>query len=355
LRQLIQAGPFWREGGGDVRMQPPMANNFNLLRLAFAMMVLVYHIVIVFPQWTTMRDLTGLLAEIGVQGFFVLSGYLVYASFENSSSLAVYIEKRLRRVYPAYAVVILICTVAALIVSSAARADLAGVARYAGWNLVFANFMAPSILGIFVDNPTTVVNASLWTLKIEVMFYLILPLLVWLLRGAGRCAWIIVVLIYMGAEAWRFGLNSIGKYDFAHQLPGQMSFFITGMLFYALKLDGWRIHVAGLLGAILFAATLIWVYAEPLRALGLGALAIWAATGFVRLPDAARFGDLSYGIYIVHFPIIQTVAVLDIFQINRWLGVGVAVTTSIIAAFLLWHLVEKPALRSDSAYRRQKA
>lgn len=336
-------------------MQPPAANNFNLLRLAFAMMVLAYHIVLFVPQWTTTRGLAGLLAEIGVQGFFVLSGYLVYASFENSSSLGVYVEKRFRRVYPAYAVVILACTVAALIISPAARADLAGVARYAGWNLVFANFMAPSIPGVFVDNPAIVVNASLWTLKIEVMFYLILPLLVWLLRGAGRCAWIIVVLIYMGAEAWRFGLNSIGKYDFAHQLPGQMSFFITGMLFYALKLDGWRIHVAGLLGAILFAASLIWVYAEPLRALGLGALAIWAATGFVRLPDAARFGDLSYGIYIVHFPIIQTVAVLDIFQINRWLGVGVAVTTSIIAAFLLWHLVEKPALRSDSAYRRQKA
>lgn len=335
---------------------PHTGNNFNLLRLVFALMVVAYHTVIAVPQWWwTLRIETGVLAEIGVQGFFVVSGYLVYASFENSSSLGVYAEKRIRRLYPAYAVVILACAAAALIVSPAARADLMGVARYTGWNLVFANFMEPHLPGIFVQNGGTQVNGALWTLKIEVMFYLVLPLLVWLLRAAGKHVWLVFLLIYVASEAWRFGLNSIEQYDLAHQLPGQMSFFITGMVLYRQHLSGWRIHAAGLLGACLLAASIVSELAEPVRALGLGALVVWIATGWVRLPDPARFGDLSYGIYIVHFPIIQTIAVLGVFQIDRGLGVAAALTTLVIAALLLWHLIEKPALRADSAYRRAKA
>lgn len=76
-------------------------------------MVSAYHVVLIIPEWVDVRSLTSLFAEIGVQAFFGLSGYLVYARFENSSSLAVYVEKRFRRLYPAYATVILACAVAA--------------------------------------------------------------------------------------------------------------------------------------------------------------------------------------------------------------------------------------------------
>lgn len=332
---------------------PHTDNNFNLLRFIFAGMVVAYHVTLAAPQWWwTLREPMGELAEIGVQGFFVLSGYLVYASFENSKSLTLYAEKRFRRLYPAYAVVILTCAVAALAVSPEARADLAGVLRYVGWNLAFANFMEPSLPGVFVGNEHTEVNGALWTLKIEVMFYLILPPLALLLRVLGKYAWAAFFAIYVGAEAWHAWFTHIGQFELARQLPGQMSFFITGMVLCRLQLDGRRIHIAGSLGAILFVVSLLSSYGEPLRALGLGCLAVWAATGLIRLPDAARFGDLSYGVYIVHFPIIQTVAVLGVFSSDRWLGAGVSIGLSVLAAFILWHLVEKPALRRDSAYRR---
>lgn len=335
---------------------PHTDNNFNLLRLILALMVVAYHIVLVVPQWWwTVREPVAEIAEIGVQGFFVLSGFLVYASFENSKSLGIYAEKRFRRVYPAYAVVILACAGGALAVVPETRADLIGVLRYVGWNLIFANFMEGGLPGVFVENEGSPVNGALWTLKIEVMFYLILPLLVLLLRAAGRYAWALFLLIYVGAEAWRIWLTQIEQHELARQLPGQMSFFITGMILYRQQLDGWRIHTAGLLGAILFALSLVSSYCEPLRALGLGCFAVWAATGLIRLPDAARFGDLSYGIYIVHFPIIQTVAVMGVFRMDRWLGVGVSVGLSVLAAFILWYLIEKPALRRDSAYRRPQA
>ena len=92
--------------------------------------------------------------------------------------------------------------------------------------------------------------------------------------------------------------------------------------------------------------------AEPLRAIGLGSVAIWAATGLPRLIDAARFGDLSYGLYIVHFPDHP-----DGDGAGRLCGGSrsrafqLRPSPASCAALLLWWLVERPALRSDSAYR----
>ena len=327
-------------------------NNFNVLRLAFALFVVVYHLVVLSaaPEWAYLEGPFSLMAEIGVQGFFVLSGYLVYASLDRSASLGLYAEKRVRRLYPAYAVIILVCAAASVAFVPEARANLVAVAEYLGWNLVFANFMAPEIPGIFANNPMHEINGALWTLKIEVMFYIILPVLAWLLRAFGVARWLLIALIYAGAEAWRVLLTEQGQLELSRQLPGQMSFFITGMALHHLALRGPWLHFAGLAGAVLLAASLLVEMMEPLRALGLGAVAIWIATGWPRLPDAARFGDVSYGIYIVHFPIIQVAMTLGLFA-SPWAGAGAALGVSFGVALLLWYAVERPALRKDSAYR----
>lgn len=331
---------------------PHTANNFNLLRLVFALFVVVYHLVVLSAAagWSHLEAPLSLLAEIGVQGFFVLSGFLVYASLDRSASIGLYAEKRFRRLYPAYAVVVIVCAAAGYAFSSDSRANPLAVGEYLGWNLVFANFMAPELPGVFAGNPMTEVNGALWTLKIEVMFYLVLPVLAWLLRLFGRAHWMLMIAIYAGAEAWRYFLADMGQVELSRQLPGQMSFFITGMALYRLSLAGARMHIAGLAGAALLTVSLLVDVLEPARALGLGLVAIWIASGWPRLPDAARFGDLSYGVYIVHFPIIQTVVALGLFT-APWTGAGVSLAAAVVAALLLWYLVEKPALRRDSAYR----
>jgi peptidoglycan/LPS O-acetylase OafA/YrhL len=335
-------------------------NNFNLLRLAFALMVAVYHVVALsnVPAWKGVEAPLSLLAEIGVQGFFVLSGYLVFASLERSSSLTLYAEKRVRRLYPAYAMVVVVCASAALVMSPAARADIGAVARYLGWNLTFLNFLEPNLPGIFEANRFSEINGALWTLKVEVAFYLLLPMLAFLFRKTGWARWILVVAIYAGAEAWRGWLPAMGGPDhsgamveLARQLPGQMSFFVTGIAFRMLNLGGWKLLAVGLAGAALFAISIVLPEAAFVRAIGLGAVAIWVARGLPRLFEAARFGDLSYGLYIVHFPVIQTVAAAGLFA-TPLVGAGVAALAALIAALLLWHMVEKPALRADSAYRK---
>jgi peptidoglycan/LPS O-acetylase OafA/YrhL len=335
-------------------------NNFNLLRLLFALMVVVYHAIALpgIAGWQQAESWTSVGAELGVQGFFVLSGYLVWASLERSASLGLYAEKRARRLLPGYVTVVLVCALVAVILVPAARADLAQLASYLGWNLAFLNFMAPTLPGVFEGNRFAEINGALWTLKIEVMFYLILPILAFVMRIAGKQRWILFVVIYVAAEAWRLLLGQAGAAqggmltELSRQLPGQMSFFITGIALCAWRNDlNWRSMIAPF-GLGLLVLSLVFPQAAPLRAAGLGIVAVWLAVGIPRTFNAAAFGDLSYGLYIVHFPILQVVIAMGLFAASPALGLTVAGAASLIAALLLWWLIERPALRTDSAYRR---
>lgn len=343
-----------------ITARPDHENNFNLLRLLFAVGVAVYHLTLLpgVASLHAFTPITSVAAQIGVQGFFVLSGYLVYASLQRSRSLGIYAEKRVRRLYPAYAVVIIACVIGALVFSEASRGNLASVTNYFLANMAFLNFLKPELRGVFAGNPLTEVNGALWTLKIEVMFYLILPIVGLLIRLAGRYRLALLGAIYVGAEAWRIYFSqvphdgAVGLFDLEHQLPGQMSFFIVGVGCWLMR-DKiiWKWWLV--LGAFaLLAASFASPWLLPLRALGLGLVSVWVAVGIPRLFDPARFGDLSYGVYIIHFPIIQVVVAMGLFKESPGQGIGISAFAILIAALLLWHLVEKPALRADSAYRR---
>lgn len=338
-----------------------LRNNFNLVRLILAGLVVIYHLDVlqrVRPGpdtgWFSLGAELG--AELGVQGFFVLSGYLVWQSLERSASLADYASKRARRILPAYAAVVAGCAILALVLSEAAREDIVGVGRYLAANLIFLNFLEPNLPGVFGSNPAPEVNGALWTLKIEVGFYILLPLLAAVARTAGRLRWLVFVAVYAGAEAWRLILGHLSA-DYpvadllARQLPGQMSFFVTGIALACWKDRlAWR-FLLPMAGLALLVLSVLAPWAEALRAMGIGIVVVWLAAGVAPLPDAARYGDISYGLYIVHFPIIQACVAAGLFSMAPTLAGACAAGLSVLAAFMLWHLVEKPALRRDSAYR----
>ena len=76
-----------------------------------------------------------------------------------------------------------------------------------------------------------------------------------------------------------------------------------------------------------------------------------------RLPviPAARFGDLSYGIYIYGWPVEQGVVWLLGGRAAWWQVFLLALPAAAALAFLSWHLVERPALRLKPAARRSPA
>jgi len=114
-------------------------NRFDFLRLLFAGAVALYHAVFLSGMNKRGAWESGLAqaAELSIQGFFIISGCLVLGSLVRSEKIGLYAEKRFRRLYPAYAVVILIPAFIALVVST----NFKGVLDYVLPNLAFLNFL----------------------------------------------------------------------------------------------------------------------------------------------------------------------------------------------------------------------
>ncbi len=337
-------------------------NNFDFLRLVFALSVVCYHGYALSREPALAILAKFFNADLAVKAFFVVSGYLVVMSCERSSSFASYASKRVRRIYPAYFAIIVVCATAGAISSAMSVADYArsGALRYLGANLVFLNFLAPVLPGIFESNTMREVNGALWTLKIEVMFYALVPLLVLAVRRlkiapvlAALYAASIAYALAMGAwhASGRCGLCA----QLEHQLPAQLTCFLVGSALYL-----YRREAAGrwpALGALAVAAAVADAYftqrfvhpaAEPMW---LGIAVVYAACEAPYLGNFARFGDLSYGTYIIHFPVIQTAVTLGWFARDPWPAFVSCVAITLAAAYASWHVVEKPFLSVRSHYR----
>ena len=360
-----------KRGMPAAQMQEPMTeqirqNRFDLLRLIFATTVFIGHAYIL-PQALTLpqaEQVFAITSELAIEGFFIISGGLVYGSYLRSRTLAGFSGKRVRRLYPAYAAIILIPAILAMALVPEAQENLTETGKYILANLVFLNFLQPDLPGVFQDHRFSAVNGALWTIKIEVMYYLGVPILVWLMTLFGRYKLGLLVFIYIAAEAWRLGFTHLGLetstalwHELSRQLPGQMSFFISGVVLWDQR-DLVRRHwlPVGAIGmAVLLASYL--PGCEPVRAIGLCALVGSIAFSPGPALNAARFGDFSYGIYITHFPITQTAIALGLFATSAsiWIGYGVVAAMTLISAVALWHLIEKPFLHKKNWYRQREA
>ncbi|HET9699841.1 MAG TPA: acyltransferase, partial [Burkholderiales bacterium] len=210
------------------------ANNFDLVRFVLAAIVFLFHAGGLSGRPELEPLSRWLSAEFAVQAFFTVSGYLIFMSYERSGTLGQYFERRVRRIYPAYAFVVLAGAAGGLALTRLAPADYLAspeLWRYVGWNLLFLNFLQPTLPGVFEANPLAVVNGALWTLKVEVMFYLSVPLLVWLFRRLPRAA--CIAALYLLSVAYTLILRELVQAPgvlerLQFQLPGQLTYFLAG-------------------------------------------------------------------------------------------------------------------------------
>ena len=341
-----------------MRIAVPLRNNFDLLRFVFAAAVVLYHarILSAAPELSFLRVLS---ADLAVKAFFVVSGFLVFMSFEQSRSTREYFGKRIRRIYPAYVTVVVGAAILGAFITELPWGQYfsSDLLRYLAANLVFANFLALNLPGVFAHNPLTEVNGALWTIKIEVMFYATVPALAWL--GARRSQFAVLATAYAIGIVWTFGFatmaaqsGSILYAKLSHQLPGQLGYFASGALcyYYLPELQKrWGVAAAlGTLGVIIastFPVTQIIV--EPAA---IALIVTFLALGMRHLGNFARYGDLSYGVYIIHVPLLQTLVAAGIFERSPFGGLAIAIALVIALAFACWHFVEKPFLQRGSHY-----
>ena len=251
-------------------------NNFDLLRLLFAGTVCLLHAhdLSGFQQldWITivLAPTKEMQIFFAVKAFFVVSGFLIFMSFERSSSFSSYISKRVLRIYPAYFTIVMLCALGLVAVSSKPLNDYfsLGWFKYVAANLSFLNFLQHTLVGVFESNKLAVVNGSLWTLKIEVVFYLTVPLLVWLFRRFYRFPILVLVyclsVIYAGLMTTIAQRTGSGIYvELARQLPAQLCYFMAGAFFYY-YLPLFERHVRYFIVAAVVILAINWVYPLPL-------------------------------------------------------------------------------------------
>ncbi len=340
----------------------PHKNNFDLLRLWLAFSVCFAHLGEISGVSAFLPLANYFYSGIAVDCFFVVSGFLIFRSFDRSSSTLSYLNKRVRRIYPAYLTVVLAAAILLPLLFSDSATDILFSKewfRYLFSNLSFLNFLQPELSGIFHNNPLQVINAPLWTIKVEVMFYLSVPLIFLLFRN--RKQWLVLGSLYIASIIYSFcflAMHESSNLDIylklEKQLPGQLSFFLSGgalYFYYALFRKYWKVTVSSA-AVLLIISSQYALVAQLFYPISLAIIVIFTALIFPYLGNWGRFGDMSYGVYIYHFPLIQIFTTLSLFKTQPWLGFLALLAAIISTAFLSYRYIERPFLKRSSHYRQ---
>jgi len=333
-------------------------NNFDLIRLVLATTVFFVHIshLTRLPSFAFFDNF--LNSGVAIDAFFVVSGFLIFMSYEKSSSLKSYFLKRINRIFPGYFCVILACAFLLFFIANRSLSQYFSLAwfQYIIANLSTLNFIQHSLPGVFTDNAIPAVNGALWTIKIEVMFYFMVPLIALLLPKTKK--FVLILGLYFFAVCYSTFMNTMAKhldsnifYILERQLPGQLAFFMSGaLLFYYYPHFNRYAFVYLLLAIVGYIISQIFglyiIYPMSLAVIVVGIASIGKYLG-----NWGKFGDFSYGIYIWHFPVIQIFIHFELFDKMPYLTLILLIITVLTLAYLSWHLIEKPFLSRKSHYR----
>ena len=336
-------------------------NNFDLLRLAAAAVVLASHSFVVvgaaephvghFP-----------LGTLGVEIFFAISGFLVAKSWCFQPRLGAFVAKRGLRILPALLVTLLACAlVLGPIVSSLSAGDYFGslaAERYVVDNV--ASVVSAGVLvdvshhlpGVFATNPKGSVNLSLWTLPIEVRAYVLVALLgvAGLLRKGMPLA--AAGFLALSLTPGGFGGSAL---EFLRGADGETAHLVALFAVSALAWT-WRVRISLRvdLAAAALAALVLSIGTPAERVVLLVAIPYLVLFLAYRSPGRlrvlTRHADVSYGLYLLAFPVQQTI-------VHAWAGSPpppavvalIALPITYLLALASWHGVEKRALRLKGA------
>jgi peptidoglycan/LPS O-acetylase OafA/YrhL len=344
----------------------PNRNNFDLIRLAAALQVAGTHALPYFvPESRSWYLLRFIELFPGVPVFFFVSGFLISKSFEKNSNLAEYARNRALRIYPGLIVCFLASLAAVALCGyfSAVHPPLATLLAWVAAQLSFLQFYNPGFMRHF---GVGVLNGSMWTVAVELQFYVLVPVLYALLRpiqsaprrinrvlyGLIALFWLANALYVAGTPRYEsalwfklvgvsfapwfymFLVGVFAQRNCSRLLPWLGGRWAPALAVYCL--------LAGL-GSTLLRLNLGNTIGLPLF-LALAALTFAAAFTHPQLADRLlRRNDISYGVYIYHMPVVNLLIALGL--AGSAVGFPAALGLTLICAGLSWLLVEKPAMR----------
>jgi len=329
-------------------------NNIGTLRYIAALMVLFghgYNLCIGKHGWLdpiskwliTISPFRKALPGLGVMLFFVVSGYLITASFIRRGHLIEYLIARILRIYPALIAAVIFCAlIVGLHVTELPKTDYLlhmHTLKYLVYNctLIRIQFHLP---GVFSSLPWKGgINGSLWTLPIEVWMYIIVG--AFGLAGIFKKSYIynllaIILILLSVAKPENFlllldpkhaylGLSFLfGSILYVNKIP--LNFYGLCMLGCASFL-AWKTPYYHFISLSFYAYLVLMIGLHP----------------NIRLPKLDKYGDFSYGLYLYAFPFQQ----LSIYYLGSNSPMLINITALIGAmgmSVISWHLIEKRAL-----------
>ena len=335
----------------------PRRNTLDAVRVVLALVVAVSHGIVMRtgdePRWGNST-----LGDLAVDGFFVLSGFLVTGSYQRiaastgHASLWTVVRfgwHRFLRIMPGFWVCLLVL---ALLVAPLA-AVLEGrpaitpfVTDPSSLDFLVNNaalfIRQYGIAGLLSENPDPFVfDGALWTLVFEAMCYVLLGALGWC-GVVRRRRWVVLLL---AAALWGLLVaQSLGVDTVIGDLTTRLVLmFLLGVATYLFREripigPAWAVAAAILLVGCLAAVHDYRIVAAP----ALTYLIVYLGTG---LPRPVRLRtDLSYGIYIYHYPTEQLLMLSSAAMLPTVTFVALSLAAVLLPATASWYLVEKRSL-----------
>ncbi len=338
-----------------------------------AMLVLLFHFWTIYwnekPISLFGFDVTTPFAagHIGVDMFFVISGFLVFLSLIRSSSIASYIHKRFWRIVP----LAVFFTVSIFLINQ----DFSSLGIK---NLITHLSFTQS----FFFDTAKGLNPVMWTLTVEMLFYALLPILLWLGRRKLWHFWFFLLALTAANFFYRYWLidffahwNAMERIFYSEQLWGRFDQFVLGIglgniwifrdkirltlqkcssIYILLGLVGFFVSVTlfAELGSSFRDSTFLQVFLHFFVGLSfalflLGYLFTSRKIQQIFAPKFILFlGLISYSIYLWHFPVIL--------QLHKhypdpiW-GAVFSIGGTIALSTLSFFLIEKPFLKKKHA------
>jgi peptidoglycan/LPS O-acetylase OafA/YrhL len=332
-------------------------NNFDFVRLLFASLVIITH---AYPlsgldekgDW--LSQITNgqiVFSYVGVKGFFVISGYLIFQSLERSKSFLDYYWKRFLRLFPALLVVLILTIILAPFVYQ--NNSISYITNIDVWSYIPNNLSLYRtqyyISGIFENNPYKgAINGSLWTIKYEFTMYVILSFLFFFKGNNNLLRSILIFSFVMLVVGYVFFFDYLSQFGFI--LGGGLllelgSFFIAGSLLASFKIENIKhFSYLALLSLIIIVLALSFDFFRDITLFTFPILVVYCcvkSTPFIN-NIGNQIGDLSYGIYIYAFPVQQTLYYY--FQTNYIQSMIFGLLLSSVLAYFSWHFIEIKAL-----------
>ncbi|ELA9892968.1 acyltransferase [Vibrio parahaemolyticus] len=325
-------------------------SDIQILRGIAVALVVLYHLNI-----STIRS-----GFLGVDMFFVISGFLMGVLYQGKDTIS-FFQRRAKRLLPAYGITLITTVLASCVLVLPSELD--GILTQATASL----FLVPNIYFWTQNSYFSAENFNpllhFWSLGVEIQYYLVFPILVYVF---SRCKPAKVIIIILSMIAC-FALVKISTKSAFFIMPFRVWEFLIGYAAAVSFTTNGQVNKSNatlsIIAICLLLASMFFPVSGGEKSIlwghpGLGALFVCILTFIIIVNGIPKYlveskigkiliwlGDRSYSVYLVHFPLILLYTYTP-FEVNAnfslsYLEIFTLLAATLLLSVLLYELIEK--------------